>query len=604
MASVSGDTYTDMEIQNTNLLIEWLSTQILAVDTPSRSNVPDNISNMIRNIQDGHMYLPVFQRLIYSHAYDFRDHYQGNIVSFFEWMETTSSHMNVLYMVFGFSKSDVSLLRRSEFSVYQGYVKSIWSDLLDYFSYSDHDNDLYLVSKILMKVNMLTELDNLVFELSKIRIVQKVDFMYNDGPIYAKLCDWVDNQLFVLFESLLPFASVKTFKPCLLLLTKNALIRKRVQQIYTLVENYPLTIDSLKEINTCINKQDQKEILVAAFVKSLENKLLLPSIKTIDIIIYYIKTIHSYLLIDHRGVLLDKVARPIRAYLCNREDTIERIVDGLLCTDARTNKLIELNEELNKSLIDTLTMKSTSKHHRRTLNWQPDPVDALPDFKIGKIDDIIDSLTSIFEDNNLFINQFVKLFSVNLLNIENYDYSDILRNLSLLKTKFTDNDFNRVDIMLNDIKKSKYLDAKIHELTLPSTTKHTDIHGVFLSHLYWPNLSLDTPQFEFPDILRKDLAIYEMNYKKFQKGRKLKLHPQKSLVDVEITINGSIREYRVTLDRLAVLNLINESKMENMKIGIIMMKLKMPLQLIKASLEFWVDENVLIQSNGGWKMNE
>jgi anaphase-promoting complex subunit 2 len=60
----------------------------------------------------------------------------------------------------------------------------------------------------------------------------------------------------------------------------------------------------------------------------------------------------------------------------------------------------------------------------------------------------------------------------------------------------------------------------------------------------------------------------------------------------------------VTLDRLAVLNLINESKMENMKIGIIMMKLKMPLQLIKASLEFWVDENVLIQSSGGWKMNE
>lgn len=604
MTSVSGFSSMEMDARDPEYLVEWLSGQILATNIPSRSNVPDNISTMIRRIQDGHMYLPVFQRFIYLHANDLVHVYRGDIVHLFEWIEGTSSHMNILYQVFGLSNEDTSLLRRSEFSIYQGFVLEIWNDLLEYFGGNEHDNDLYLVSKTLMKVNMLTELDNLVFQLSKIRIIHKVESLYNDGPIYETLYDWVENQLFVLFESLLPFASLKNFKPSLFLLTKNALIEKRIQQIYTLVENYPTTIDSLKEINICINKQDQKNIFVLVFIKNLKDKLLLPSIKTIDIIIYYIKTIHSFLLIDHRGVLLDKVARPIRAYLGIRDDTIEKIVNGMLCTDARVNALIELNDELNKCLIDTLTMKSTSKHHRRTLNWQPDPVDALPDFQIGKIDDVIDSLTSIFEDNSLFINQFVEIFSVDLLKIENYDYSDILRNLSLLKTKFTNNDFNKVDIMLNDIKKSKLLDTKIHEITLPGITTKTDIHGVFLSHLYWPNLSEENIKFDFPDSLQRDLSNYEMNYKRFQKGRKLMLHPQKSFADIEINLAGILKNYRVTLDQLAVLNLINESKMDSMKIGMIMMKLKMPLQMIKVSLEFWVSEKVLVQSNGGWKMNE
>ena len=95
--------------------------------------------------------------------------------------------------------------------------------------------------------------------------------------------------------------------------------------------------------------------------------------------------------------------RPIRQYLKTREDIIIKLVHGLLDISPN-NELIELARELRHP-----SNKYRSKHdHSKDvledlldLNWQPDPIDALPDFKKGKVSDIIESLISIF-DSRIF----------------------------------------------------------------------------------------------------------------------------------------------------------------------------------------------------------
>lgn len=602
MSAVIGNAETSgCEFDNdTVTLLKWLKVQILPVSVPKDIDIPQGIRNIIRSASNSHIFLPVFQRMIYSHADRLEDFYSKDVVAFFKWIDGSSSQMNMLYMIFNFSESDIILLKRSEFSLYQGFIKDIWRDMIELFSAHSSLTGLYLVSKVLMKINLFDELDNLIFQIAKIEIIKKIDEMYGQMPLYDTLNHWVMSELYVSFESLVSFQNTDNFRACLLRITKNALIAQRIKQIYTLVEDYPNSTDTLKEFNICINSDKQKDLLVANFIESLNRRLLLPSIKTVDIILYYIKTIHSFLIIDHRGVLLDKVARPIRRYLSLRNDTVENVVDGLLSTDKHTNKLIELNDELQKNHTKNKNASSFVNIQKRTLNWQPDPVDALPDFQIGKIDDVIDLLTSIFDDDNLFINQFVKIFSVDMLKISNYDISNIMNNLALLKTKFSNNDFNKINIMVNDILQSKSLDTKINK----HLAGNYNLHGLFLSHLYWPNISSDIPQFDLPKTINENLAAYGQSYKNFQKGRDLKLYPQYSMANIDVTIDGVITQLTVTLDKLAVLNFFLESNIPVVKLGIIMMKLKMPLQLLKSSLEFWVNKNVLVEFGGGWKINE
>lgn len=592
----------DQELSDdTTVLLDWIGSQIFASESTSEQTLPLRIRNIIRTSLNTHSFHSVLQRMLYSSAKNLKAKYNGDIIQFFKWIEFSSNHLNLLYMFFKFDENDIILLKRTEFFIYQDFIISIWPEIFNYFLKINNMDDLFFVSKIFLNINLYEELDKLIFKLTKHKILSKIDSIYTDDPIYDKLENWVMNDLYPSFETLISFQNSNAFKDSLSLITQNNLVLKRIDRIYMLVQNYPDTDKTLQEFNFCLTNDNQRNLLIDTFITNLKNKLLLPSIKTIDIILYYMKTIYAFLLIDRRGVLLDKATRSIRSYLSMRNDTVEKIVNGLLCED-KNSKLLELNNELKKYMNESTKKEIFAKRfQKRTLNWQPDPIDALPDFQIGKIDDIIDSLTSIFNDNSLFINQFVNIFANDLLNIKDYDIHKIFINLELLKFKFSNNDFNQIDIMINDVVASKKLDDKMSEI-LSSGYYHA-IHGLFLSHLYWPNLSTET-NFKLPKSIETDLQQYEKSYKKFKTGRDLKLHKQQSTTNIDINVGGVVKNYTVTLDKFAVLNFLNETPVKDVKLGIICMKLGMPLLLVRSSLEFWANESVIIESNGGWKINE
>jgi anaphase-promoting complex subunit 2 len=130
-------------------------------------------------------------------------------------------------------------------------------------------------------------------------------------------------------------------------------------------------------------------LLTISLTRNIRQRLLHPGASTVDILQFYISMIRAFSLLDPTGVLLDKVARPVRRYLKEREDTIHIVVAGLLADpdDAPGN---DNPNSTNDVLIELATELSRSAEYIGQggdddgdmdwddMNWEPDPIDAGP----------------------------------------------------------------------------------------------------------------------------------------------------------------------------------------------------------------------------------
>lgn len=101
-------------------------------------------------------------------------------------------------------------------------------------------------------------------------------------------------------------------------------------------------------------------------------RLLHPGAETKDVISQYINTIRCLRIIDPVGVLLHKVAEPIRRHLCERSDTIRCIVASLVEGE-------ELQDENDPA--SAAPLASTSDNNVEDFTdpkWEPEPNDAAP----------------------------------------------------------------------------------------------------------------------------------------------------------------------------------------------------------------------------------
>lgn len=65
----------------------------------------------------------------------------------------------------------------------------------------------------------------------------------------------------------------------------------------------------------CLYKTDQRTMLVNRLREQMDRRLLHPGSGTKEIILQYIATIRCLRVLDSQGVLLSRVAEPIRKYL-------------------------------------------------------------------------------------------------------------------------------------------------------------------------------------------------------------------------------------------------------------------------------------------------
>lgn len=140
---------------------------------------------------------------------------------------------------------------------------------------------------------------------------------------------------------------------------------------------------AIEDLKRYVTNPPARMRLTNSFTNVLSHRLLQPGASTTEILQVYIAIIRAFAVLDSKGVLLDRVARPIRRYLRERDDTVSIVVGGLLADPVdETNDpdvLVELAMEMNKAT--NLTGEEEVDDGELDwddMSWMPDPVDAPP----------------------------------------------------------------------------------------------------------------------------------------------------------------------------------------------------------------------------------
>lgn len=214
-----------------------------------------------------------------------------------------------------------------------------------------------------------------------------------------------------------------------------------------MIVNYPLSEPGLKDLEVsnlpvetrltarqiCLHKTDQRESLIKQLSATMSARLLQPGVVTSFIIEVYISTIRSLRMLDAQGVLLSRVAGPIRQHLryverrlgdelteCRgREDTIRCIVSSL--TEEGSQLVKELAATTDAPQVHDAQDEAEDYNDPK---WTPDPIDATVDFRKSKGSDIIQSLVSIYDTKDVFIKELQVRLAQQLLAIRDYAFEN------------------------------------------------------------------------------------------------------------------------------------------------------------------------------------
>ena len=138
---------------------------------------------------------------------------------------------------------------------------------------------------------------------------------------------------------------------------------------------------AIEDLKQYITTTAARAHLTSTFSAVISHRLLQAGASTTQILQVYICIIRAFAVLDPKGVLLDRLARPIRRYLRDRDDTAKIIVGGLLADATEdtggSDALVELAIELNKATI-AAEDDNDGELDWDDMNWVPDPVDAGP----------------------------------------------------------------------------------------------------------------------------------------------------------------------------------------------------------------------------------
>ena len=490
--------------------------------------------------------------------------------------------------------------------------------------------------RVLYLIDMGGELKSIITELSirKIKdyVCQTCSRVWNT-PVLDRVNQWIYSEIYPCINAVAePTTSndaSHSYMYDLIKISHDELVSLRITEIFDMTVRYPHSLVALSELHQCIlfnvshsnygnlsntsfinskssfelenddsspkaslasdimnifssSQAHQRAKLVDSFIQCCYENLLHPGANTVDIIKAYTATIKAFLVVDPKGVLLDKVIRPIRRYLKNREDTIIKLVHGMLNQD-KNNELHELASNLKKKknplVIDDLM----------EINWVPDPVDALPDFKKDKVTDIADSLISIFDLKDVFLNEFTSILSEKLLSADLNNLESVEEHLALLKGRFGENQFSALDVMVRDIKESREISSKIGN-------SYNNFQSTILSYLYWPILSnsdfSEHDSLRLPDSVLNQFAEYNCHFEKAKSGRNLRLLSNLGLVTLEIQRGNESSIFRVKPFEASLVLLFDE-KSDQLSVEQLASILNIPVYSAHEGAEFWAKQGIL-----------
>jgi anaphase-promoting complex subunit 2 len=166
----------------------------------------------------------------------------------------------------------------------------------------------------------------------------------------------------------------------------------------------------------------------------------------------------------------------------DRPDTIRCIVASLVGDEDSGDSLVDENEPIQP-------LQAAEAEDYSDMNWDPDPIDAGPDFRANKPSDVVSTLVSIYDSRDLFVKELQVLLAQRLLAIKEDGYEKVdkevlvsdqvlaslfmffqRRNIEILKIRFGEAALQVCEVMLKDMTDSKRIDQHIQTQKAVSAT--------------------------------------------------------------------------------------------------------------------------------------
>lgn len=364
---------------------------------------------------------------------------------------------------------------------------------------------------------------------------------------------------------------------------------------------------AIEDLKRYVTNTAARTHVTSSFCEVLSRRLLQPGAATTEILQVYISIIRAFTLLDPKGVLLDRVARPIRRYLRDRDDTVVIVVSSLLAdaeeTTSNSDILPELGEEMQNSTTTTAQEEDDADLDFDDMEWMPDPVDAGPDYKKSKYLDVIGSLISLFETKDIFVKEFQKVLGERLLK-QAQDLEKEIRVLEFLKLRFGEAPLQACEVMLRDIVDSRRLDHVIlveqQKIQGHRTAPEPTMHARILSHLFWP--ALHSEDFSLPVEISASQALWATGFEKIKQSRKLTWLNALGQVTIELDLEDrTVTEVVQTWQASVIYAFQNKESGDRRPVTKtvqqLMSSLSMSESFVRNALTFWVGKLVLRPSS-------
>ncbi|KAL6230556.1 hypothetical protein BDW75DRAFT_64121 [Aspergillus navahoensis] len=383
----------------------------------------------------------------------------------------------------------------------------------------------------------------------------------------------------------------------------------RVGELFDVIVEWPASSGAIEDLRQFATHPAARHHLTQSFIAALNQRLLHPGASTVEILQVYISIIRAFKLLDPKGVLLDRIARPIRRYLRDRDDTVNAIVGGLLAdptgADGRgssnSETLVELAAELSKAHQNSLR-SDTGELDFDDLNWTPDPIDAAPDYRKSKSSDVIGSLISIFDSKETFVRELRDMLADRLLQ-KRAEFEQEMSVLELLKLRFGDNALQACEVMLRDIFDSRRVDTVVRNdqgMTNPPNEEIPELHAKVLSHFFWPELK--GQQFKVPAKITELQRRYAEGFESLKQSRKLTWLNGFGQVTVELDLEDRVFVEEVSTWQATVIYAFNsdtaESEPVSKSVTELSTQLDMSVALVRSACLFWVSRRILTEVPG------
>lgn len=317
----------------------------------------------------------------------------------------------------------------------------------------------------------------------------------------------------------------------------------RTKEIFDIIVDFPDSVPALNDLKECLQRVDQRAELVQSLRRANRKRLLHPGADTKDILLQYVSTIKCLRIVDPPGVLLFKVADPIRRYLRERPDTIRCIVASLVGDGESGDSLIDDSEPIHP-------LQQPEVENYADPEWTPEPVDAGPDFRANKTSDIISTLVSIYDSKDLFIKELQVLLAQRLLALKDGNLVRERRNVEILKIRFGESALQVCEVMLRDMTDSRRIDQHVQ------SQKPNAMHPTIISRHFWP--ALEVSDMVMPGQFQDLQEQYAKEFSSFKPDKVLRWHPHLGRIHLELELDDRTVEADVPPLEAAFIELFSE----------------------------------------------